>query len=46
MVGKLLFGMVVYLRTNQGGVFEYDPLVSTDLTCDDYTGRLAQVTMD
>ena len=26
MVGKLLFWMVVYLRTNQGGVFEYDPL--------------------
>ena len=37
MVGSVIIMLVVvYLSTNQGGVFEYDPLVSTvDFTCTD-----------
>ena len=37
MVGSVIIMLVVvYLSTNQGGVFEYDPLVSTVyFTCTD-----------
>ena len=30
--------VVVYLGTNQGGVFEYGTLVCIVMTCDDHTG--------
>ena len=41
----LVFLMVVYLSTNQGGVFEYGTLVSVIGLLDDHMGHLAQVNM-